>query len=361
MENLQHSGNNSTANRGQGFSGHVRAYFGLTALFFLLSFLTLYFVHSRFSGGGFHFEPALLSPGTLLAAGLLLFLYYLSDGLRLYFVIRAMDYRVRFRHIMKLVFVNIFISNITPLATGGGVVQVYFLHRKGIPVGEGTAATTIRTILAASMLFTLTPLIMLAEPKLFDLFNRGNLILYVAIFAAIYFTVFFTILFRTGFVRAVLYRFMGSLHRAGMLSRRRFRRWFLKLSRELSRFTDGFRRFVRGRPVYVALSLLCTMGFLLCLFSFSVILMKSLGYAVPVLTILAFQVVVTFFMYFAPTPGAPGVAEGGYGLLFARLVMKKDLTLLTFLWRFLTIYIGVLIGLVIIYRELFSRGRRIGK
>jgi len=44
------------------------------------------------------------------------------------------------------------------------------------------------------------------------------------------------------------------------------------------------------------------------------------------LTVLAFQVVVTFFMYFAPTPGAAGVAEGGYGLLFAQLVRKQDIT-----------------------------------
>jgi uncharacterized membrane protein YbhN (UPF0104 family) len=60
-------------------------------------------------------------------------------------------------------------------------------------------------------------------------------------------------------------------------------------------------------------------------------------------------------MYFAPTPGASGVAEGGYGLLFSQLVKSRDLTLLTLLWRFLTIYIGVLIGLVVVYREVFSR------
>ena len=90
------------------------------------------------------------------------------------------------------------------------------------------------------------------------------------------------------------------------------------------------------------------------LFSFSIVLIRALGYKVPVLTILAFQVVVTFFMYFAPTPGAAGVAEGGYGLLFAQLVHKQDIALLTLSWRFLTIYIGVLIGIFIIYREIFS-------
>ena len=54
---------------------------------------------------------------------------------------------------------------------------------------------------------------------------------------------------------------------------------------------------------------------------------------------------------------APMALTLGYGILFARLVSKGDLTMLTLLWRFLTIYVGVFIGLFIIYRELFSRRR----
>jgi hypothetical protein len=85
-----------------------------------------------------------------------------------------------------------------------------------------------------------------------------------------------------------------------------------------------------------------------------------LGYHIPFLTVLAFQVVVTFFMYFAPTPGAAGIAEGGYGFFLTHLVQKKDITFLTLSWRFLTIYIGVIIGIMIIYRELFNRQKRVG-
>jgi len=77
----------------------------------------------------------------------------------------------------------------------------------------------------------------------------------------------------------------------------------------------------------------------------------------PVLTVLAFQVVVTFFMYFTPTPGATGVAEGGYGLLFAQLVRKEDIALLTLAWRFLTIYIGLVIGIFVVFRELLTQNR----
>ena len=140
-----------------------------------------------------------------------------------------------------------------------------------------------------------------------------------------------------------------------IISRSRVRSIFLRVSRELDLFSDGFKRYFRHGSLWAALSVLCTVLFLLLLFSFSVILVGALGDHVPALTIIAVQVVVTFFMYFAPTPGAAGVAEGGYGLLFAQLVPRQDITVLTLSWRFLTIYIGMVIGMLVVAREFFSR------
>ena len=345
----------------RGIPGRLSGYLALTGLFFLISFLGIYIVHNRISGKDLRLDPHLFSFGTVFTLLVLLTIYYLFDGLRLFFVIKAMNFHVEFIHIMKLVFVNIFVSNITPLATGGGVVQVYFLSRKGIPVGESTAATTIRTILAASILFTLTPLIILLEPNLSGLFFKGNIIFYITLLCCLYLGIFTTVLFFTRAVRFWLYRFMRMMSQLHILSRRRFRRWYRRVSGELDRFVDGFRRFISGRPLYVLSSILFTALFLIVLFSFSVVLIRTLGYRMSPLTIMAFQVVVTFFMYFAPTPGAAGVAEGGYGLLFSQMVKSSDLTLLTLLWRFLTIYVGVLIGLFVVYREIFAHKRNGGK
>jgi len=47
----------------------------------------------------------------------------------------------------------------------------------------------------------------------------------------------------------------------------------------------------------------------------------------------------------------------GYGLLFAQLVQKQDITLLTLSWQFLTIYVGVVIGIVVMYSEMFQRDK----
>jgi uncharacterized protein (TIRG00374 family) len=337
----------------------VLSYFALAGLFFLLSFTSLYFVHRHFSQGRLRIPPELFSAHIIGALALLLILYYIADGLRLYCVIRAIGFRIPFAFIVKLVFVNIFVSNVTPLATGGGVVQIYFMKQKGMPIGKATAATSIRTMLAALMLFTLTPVIMWVEPNAFRMFFHRNLFYGVTGISCAYLGVFWIILFRIRIIKRWMFRGLHFLNALKLMSRSRFRSVYLKASQELDLFSDGFKGYFRRGPGWAALSVVFTALFLLLLFSFSVVLVRALGYHAPVLTVLAFQVVVTFFMYFAPTPGAAGVAEGGYGLLFAQLVQRQDITLLTLSWRFLTIYIGMVIGMIVIFREFFSRKKAV--
>lgn len=336
-------------------SRRVLSYFGLAVLFFTMSFTTLFFVHHFFSEGQLRIPTSLLSAKVIGSIGVLLILYFLADGLRLYCVIRAMGFRIAFAYIVKLVFINIFVSNVTPLATGGGVVQVYLMNQKGMPIGEATAATSIRTMIAALILFTLTPIIIWAEPGLFRMFLHSSLIYGITGVSCIYLLAFWIILFRIRLLKRFLFRIFSLLKILKIVSQRQYRSFYLKMSNELDLFSNGFKRYFRGSPSWAVLSVVFTALFLLLLFSFSIVLVRTLGYPVPVLTILAAQVVVTFFMYFAPTPGATGVAEGGYGLIFAQLVQKHDITLLTLSWRFLTIYIGLVIGIVVIFREFFIR------
>jgi uncharacterized protein (TIRG00374 family) len=93
----------------------------------------------------------LVQPGALLSIVLLVIVYFVSDGLRLHYTLRALGYRLPLPVILRLVFVNQFFSNITPMATGGGFAQVWYLQRHGVPLGHAMAATTIRTVLADSV------------------------------------------------------------------------------------------------------------------------------------------------------------------------------------------------------------------
>ena len=210
-------------------------------------------------------------------------------------------------------------------------------------------------MLAALILFIFTPIIIWTEPTKFHIFFNRNLFYAITGVSCVYLAVFLIILFRIRILKRLLFKGLHLLCALKLISRSRFRSFFLKASHELALLSGGFKRYFMGNPTWMILSVVSTCLFLLLLFSFSILLIKALGYQVPISTILAFQVVVTFFMYFAPTPGASGVAEGGYGLLFSQFVQKQDITLLILSWRLLTIYIGVVIGIIVTYREIFNR------
>lgn len=327
----------------------------LSSFFIALSAAGLFAIYNDLAGRSLTFDPRLLSPPVLLGVALLLAVYFVSDGLRLYYTLKTLGYRVPLPHMFRLVFINIFFSNVTPLASGGGFAQIWYLQRHGVPIGTATTATTIRTALAVVMIFSATPALLLTLDALETLqFNR-RLLLFLALFVAAYLALFAVLLFRTRWLLTPVHALLYVLRRSRLINRHRHRRWRVAGKRELLRFARGFRVYVTGKPLYILSSVFFTVVFLLSLFSFPALLLWGLGYEVSYFTVVGLMVVTTFTMYFSPTPGAAGFAEGVFGYLFAGIIAAAHVILITVSWRFLTIYLGMLIGAMVMQHELARR------
>lgn len=326
-------------------------------LFVLLTGAGLWVVYQQFADRSLTFDWRLLSPWTITTVVSLLLVYFVSDGLRLYFTLRALGYRVRLTAITRLVFINIFFSNITPMATGGGFAQIWYLQREGVPLGFATAATTIRTVLAVAFIFSLAPIFLLTLPALQDQPLLGQINWMLSLLIVLYLGFFSVVLFRTRWLIGPLSWLLGLLDRWKLISPARHRRWQFKARREMLRFARSFGYYVRGDRRWVSLSVLFTALFLLSLFSFPWLLITALDYDVSWLNTLGLLVVTTFIMYFSPTPGASGISEGVFGSFFRDILGGNHLVLVTIAWRVVTIYLGMLIGLILLQRDL-AKGHR---
>ena len=78
-------------------SGKRLAVFSL--LFVALTAAGLYAVYDLFAERTLTFDARLIAPGTLLSVAGLLLVYFISDGLRLYFTLRALGHRLSLIHI----------------------------------------------------------------------------------------------------------------------------------------------------------------------------------------------------------------------------------------------------------------------
>lgn len=335
-------------------------YLLLLAVFAALSYFSLEAVYRLASDRSSFLSLGIFSSKLYGLAIVLLFLNYAADAARFYFILKTIHVDVSAKQIVILTFINYFTSNLTPFAVGGGVAQIYFLNRAGIPGGAATAGTTIKTVLPVLFFMITAPMILLFDRSLDKIFpNRGSF-LYVSILVVL------TIL--AGVFLFRLQKNPDSL--TGMADR--FTKRFEKQGKSALRLSKFFRQvreflshlalFFSGSKKNILLSILMTLLFLFTLFLFPVLLIRDLNPSVSAAEIILSQIVITFVMYFAPTPGSSGVAEAAFILLFSNDVGKGDLVSLTFVWRLFTMYLGIIFGMAVFYAQLFrGRAKQTGK
>ncbi|MBC58967.1 MAG: TIGR00374 family protein [Confluentimicrobium sp.] len=327
-------------------------------LFCVLTVIGLFSVSALFDTEApiIRIDPRLLSSSAVAQIALLLVAYYACDGLRLYFVLRALGERVPLKDIGPLVFINLYFSNITPMATGGGLAQVWYLQKRGVPIGVSGAATSIRTILAMLMVFGAAPAFQLLAPPMRDVWHPNERIVQSVSWAmALYVTGLLIVLFRSSLVGTAIGAALKVASWLGILDTDRRDRWIVRMREEMTGFSRSFWLFVTGKPLYAVLSLFFTACFLLILFAFPGLLLSLLGYPVDWLSVMATVSVVTFLMYFAPTPGGAGISELTFASLMTGQVSSAHLLLIVFAWRLLTIYLGVTIGAIFTFMAMRSR------
>lgn len=324
-------------------------------LFLGLSCGVPFFIYRQIGAQSFSFNQHLWSWPVLSTLFILLTIYFTSDALRLHFILRASGHSLTAGNLGKLTFINILFSNITPMATGGGFAQVWFLYRRGVPIGTATAATTIRTFIAMFLIFLPMPFLV-ASLAYFrgDGFIAGTGWI-LATVAVGYLVCFLVMLFRLRWLLRVFALAALGLIWLRLISSEKMHRIKRKFLREAVRFSRCLKIFVRGGRIDVFLSVFFTFVFLLSLFSFPSLLFWGAGYQTNYLTITGLLAVSTCIMYFAPSPGGAGFAEGVFGLFFASLVNSSELVGIIVLWRFLTIYLGMLIGVPVTLHEMSRR------
>jgi uncharacterized protein (TIRG00374 family) len=64
------------------------------------------------------------------------------------------------------------------------------------------------------------------------------------------------------------------------------------------------------------------------------------------------QALFLFILYFVPTPGASGVAEGGGAAIFSLLVPWNIAGVMAITWRFFTEYLSIAMGGIVAVRLL---------
>ena len=290
----------------------------------------------------------------LLLALLVVFFAWICDAGRFCTLALAAHEYVSFPLGIALTWLNYFGSAVTPMQSGGGPFQVYALYKKNIPVGKGIAITLMRTMLTVLILTLAVPFSLMFDPDILEgsSFLKGLVFYVFIVISATWAFVIFTILkpelikksSRIIILWLRRFKFMKSNRNVIKASQ-----WF---DREVDNYILNFKLAFHTGKFWVFISVILSVLHLLALFTVLPVLMSAVGLPFKYFQTIAVQAVFMFILYFVPTPGASGVAEGGGALLYSILMPENMAGIMSIICRFFTDYISIFMGVVVVIKML---------
>ncbi len=294
-----------------------------------------------------------------LAIGVTLMHYYLHC-LRLQLLSWATGTFISLRSSAEFTFGGLFLGAITPFQSGGIPLQLYILKKEGLSVGKGGAVVMFRGVLSISVLVAGLPLIFGYRALLGGGEVRA-LIKYLTVLYALLMFILLSALFRTEGLRRHAFGLADWLRRRGVMRSDGLHGVFGRLFEEVTDFKTALRSYFRERKGRLGLSFLATLFTMGFYFLLAPILLAGMGVAnVPVAKAMVLGMMIAYLLPFTPTPGASGIAEVLSSALFLTVCPRNLLGVYVLLWRFLTFYIGVIFGGVLILRMLRPEVRPAG-
>jgi uncharacterized protein (TIRG00374 family) len=288
----------------------------------------------------------------LALAGLLVVLVWFLDALKLYMLTRAAGERVTFRFSMELTWINYFGAAVTPMQSGGGPFQMYMMYRRGVGVGKSVAITLVRTILTMLILGLTIPFTLMFDVQLPKVgLGLGGFIFYIVLFIMLAWFVIILSLVKPKLIKRVFGVVVMFLMRAGFLKPRLVSVILKWVGREIDAYNQNIRDFITKGRSYFLFGAAAGVAQMWVYLSIMPCMIWAVGMDVMYVECVLIQALFLFMLYFIPTPGGSGAAEGGAAMIFSVFVPWSVAGMLGVGWRFLTEYTGILLGLIIAMKE----------
>ncbi len=271
-------------------------------------------------------------PWSLIIALLFLAIGLYFDGTRLMHLVNISGEKITLLEAVQVVFGNYFLALLTPGAAGGAFAQVIFLRRAGVPTGKASVLVVVRTILSILFLLVCMPVVFYYDPGLMPWISERVL---TTVSAAIVISIIGAIwLFRTSLPNYLL-----------VVTTKRMRHSHRRRIFAIYRDVRGAVFMLSSAPLSIIRVFIESAVSLLALYSVVPILFMGMGVTIDLARVMGRMIFLNIFLYFAPTPGGSGIAEGGFVLLFNQFLPSGTVGIAAVAWRIIAEYLPFAFGL----------------
>lgn len=289
----------------------------------------------------------------IIIAALCMANFVVSEGTNVARALNLLDSRIKFWDGIRYAAIGFFFSSITPAASGGNPVQIYYMKKDGLPIGK--SALAIFTEFFSYQLVTITiALIGFITNYNFIEESIGNikyflilgLIVNIGILLIILLSIFYSNIMVS--ILDFICKILKKMHVKKVDSFRE------KCINQINEYKDGGELLVNNKKLLLKIVSTTTIQIILY-HSIPYFIYLSLGLSgASYLRFVALQAVLHIAVSYMPLPGAVGASEGGFILIYSLMFPNELLNSAMLLSRGISFYLFVIItGLMILFFNLF--------
>ena len=282
---------------------------------------------------------------------LAIILYFLSIGIKgfvNYLIINEKN-KINIREAIKHNVIIQFFNGITPFSTGGQPMEVYLLTEHNISISKATDYT-VQSFIFYQIALVICGIIAVIYNTIFHLFPKVKLLQSLVLLGFIINILVIVFLLLISHSKRVMNAFSKITY---SICKK------LKINKDKEEIDNIFKEYYKGfkelknRKGLATIGILLNMISLICFYIIPLIVLLGIdnGNSISIIDTLTASAYVYVIGSFVPIPGATGGIEYGFTQFYGNFIGLETISALLLVWRFLTYYVGVIVGGLVFYIE----------
>jgi uncharacterized protein (TIRG00374 family) len=243
---------------------------------------------------------------------------------------------------------NMFMGAVTPAHGGAGPAQIFVYTSNGVKFIDAFAVSLIN--MGATLIFM--PLAGFVAIMLMDTSSVSSFVPQMLKFGFTFFLLFlmaFILAFwKPLWVGAIIKHIANGLSAIFPKRKEKLSKWAENSFISISKYQQTCSVIIRQHPFLFPLSLVITTLLYLNKYCLQWVILMGLGVNANLVQVIAFQVIIQFGIYFAPSPGGSGFAEVLISKLFGTIIPATLLPIFTLLQRSFLLFFPAMVGAYVV-------------
>ncbi len=279
----------------------------------------------------------------VLLAIVCMFWFVFSEGINIYRTLKLLGCKISLKSGIKYALVGFFFSSVTPGATGGDPAQLYYMKKDGLPIGNSALA-----ILTEFSSFQFVTIIMSIVGFIINyrfIENSVGNIKYLLMLGVTINAIILVVILLMIFSKKVIIGLVSFVSKIlEKLHYKKVREFKFKCFRQIKEYKNGSSLLIKNKRVLLKI-ILTTIVQVILYHSIPYFIYLSFGLnTASFFQFLTLQAVLYISVSAIPLPGAVGISEGGFLIIYKLLFSASLLSSAMLLSRGISFYLFVIIS-----------------